>query len=287
MDVRSLVPVGQREERQVAFSSCEIRKSGEKRLFVGHAAVFDELSVDLGGFRERIQRGAFRKVLSRSPDVRFLKNHDVNFIFGRTKAGTLRLKEDPKGLWVENDLPDTEAARDFATSVERGDIDGMSFSFRVRPLGEDHWEEEDGELVRTIISFGELFDVGGVVFPAYPQTDAAVRTLAGVQVRDHRGALLERPLLELAWDVYHGRRSVTDLERRLIDSALEELDTVSPWVAERVLRAVSQEPELYGAVIPGKRVRVEDAPAEGESLHWATAARQRHLHQLIRELGVT
>ena len=285
MDVRSLVPAGTREERTVSLDACEIRTDGDKRTFVGHAAVFGELSEDLGGFRERIQRGAFRKVLGRKPDVRFLKNHDPNYIFGRTKAGTLRLKEDTKGLLTEADLPDTEAARDFSIAVDRSDIDGMSFSFRVRPLGEDHWEEEGGQLVRTVISFGELYDVGGVVFPAYLQTDAGVRQLLGVQVRDQRGALLESPLLELAWDVFRGHKEATDLERRLIDAALAEIDTVSPWIAERTLRAISQEPEL-GAVIPGKRVRVEDAETVGES-HWATAARQRHVSSLTRELGVT
>jgi Escherichia/Staphylococcus phage prohead protease len=279
-----LVPAGQRETRQVVLDTCEIRADGDKRTFVGHAAVFDSLSVDLGGFKERIQRGAFRKVLSNGPDVRFLKNHDPNYIYGRTTAGTLRLREDGTGLLAEDDLPDTESAREFAIAVERRDITGMSFSFRVRPDGEDVWTEEDGELIRTIISFGQLYDVGGVVFPAYPATDAAVRAIAGVEVFDERGEPLEAPLLELAWKVYRGEVPVSEEQRGKIDAALEKLETVSPWRAQHVLRAVSQEPELQG-VLQGKRVRFEDAQDVGEP-HWRLAARRRRESILNHDLKV-
>jgi HK97 family phage prohead protease len=81
-------------------------------------------------FIERIAPGAFRKTLTETPDVRLLINHE-GLPLARTKNGTLRLKEDDAGLYMDADLPDTQAARDLYTLVERGDVDQMSFAFRV------------------------------------------------------------------------------------------------------------------------------------------------------------
>jgi HK97 family phage prohead protease len=69
--------------------------STEGNTLGGHAAVFNVLSEDLGGFRERIASGAFSGVLS--DDVRLLVDHKPPPL-ARTKAGTLRLSEDERGL---------------------------------------------------------------------------------------------------------------------------------------------------------------------------------------------
>ena len=69
-EITSLVAVGTLEQRHASFDTVEVRAEGDRIIFDGHAAVFDRLSDDLGGFRERIQRGAFRKILDSSPDVR-------------------------------------------------------------------------------------------------------------------------------------------------------------------------------------------------------------------------
>lgn len=140
----------------------------------GYAARFDQWSEDLGGFRERLKPGAFKNAL-RVSDVRALYNHDTNQLpLGRTPK-TLRLLEDPKGLWVEIDLPDTQAARDLKISIDRKDIREMSFGFTVADDG-DEWKEKDGMVSRTITSVAELYDVSPVVYPAYTSTKIAVRT---------------------------------------------------------------------------------------------------------------
>lgn len=150
----------------------EIRETApEKRTIVGHAAVFDTIT-DLGLFKERVARGAFAESIKRD-DIRALFNHDPNIVLGRNKAGTLRLREDEKGLAVEIDLPDTQWARDLQVSVERGDINQMSFGFEVLDAS---WDVVDGEEVRTLKRV-KLWDVSLVTFPAYPTTDAGLRSV--------------------------------------------------------------------------------------------------------------
>lgn len=157
----------------------ETRAEGKRRLS-GHAAVFDQLSEDLGGFREQIARGAFTEAIV-GDDVRALFNHDANFVLGRTVSKTLRLSEDARGLAIEIDLPDTQTVRDLVVApIERGDISQMSFGFRVRPNGQDWAKDDDGRTVRTLKKL-RLFDVSPVTFPAYPQTDIAVRELRSWQ----------------------------------------------------------------------------------------------------------
>lgn len=144
---------------------------GDNPQISGYAAVFNELSEDLGGFYERIERGAFARTLE-SADVRALWNHDSNFPLGRTRAGTLALSEDEIGLAFEIDPPNTSYARDLLVSMRRGDIDQMSFGFRTI---RDRWEQIGGQVIRTLLEV-ELFDVSPVTYPAYPTTSAAVRS---------------------------------------------------------------------------------------------------------------
>lgn len=157
-----------------------------KETITGYAALFDVVSEDLGGFKETIRSGAFSEAVEED-DVRALFNHDPNIVLGRNKgAGTLRLKEDLKGLAVEIDPPDTQAARDLILAVKRGDISQMSFAFILRrrtadslknTVEPDSWEWlEDGTLMRTINKV-MLYDVSLVTFPAYRDTSVAIRSL--------------------------------------------------------------------------------------------------------------
>lgn len=159
--------------KEVRTFDCEIRVDRREKggLIVGHAAVFDRLSENLGGFREKIAAGAFDDVLS--DDVRGLFNHDSNLLLGRSRAGTLRLNIDQRGLGYEIDAPDTTAGRDLLVSLERGDVTQSSFGFTV---ADDTWaEDRDGTVIRTIRKLARLFDVSPVTFPAYPDTDVAKR----------------------------------------------------------------------------------------------------------------
>jgi len=173
------MPVEQeRVEYRAWATNLELREpDGEPVRIVGYAAVFNQMSGDLGGFREVVAPGAFADSLA--DDVRALWNHDSKFILGRTTNGTLALEEDEHGLLVVIIPPDTQWARDLTVSIRRGDVTQMSFGFRV-PEGGDTWEtREDGTLLRTLRRV-ELIDVSPVTFPAYIQTSVAVRNMVTI-----------------------------------------------------------------------------------------------------------
>ncbi len=159
------------ETRSLA-APVEERADGTKRMVVGYAAIFGEVA-DIGGyFDEVIARGAFTETLKTS-DVRAYFNHDRGRVLGRVSAGTLRLREDAKGLAVEIDLPDTSDGRDVRTLIERGDVSGMSFRFNaVREI----WDESGDKPQRTILQL-ELGEVSIVSEPAYDGTSVALRSL--------------------------------------------------------------------------------------------------------------
>lgn len=175
------------EKRILSAHELRASKTGDKRTVDGYAATYNTLSKDLGGFRERIAPGSFKRILSTNPDVVCLFNHDMNSVLGRTSAGTLRLSEDRKGLAFACDLPDTSVGRDVWESVQRGDLADMSFAFNVAP-GMDELTEEQVEddsirgavkrtvkmIVRTIKDFANLFDCSVVVSPAYGNTSVGV-----------------------------------------------------------------------------------------------------------------
>ena len=154
-------------------TAVDARVEGGLPRISGHAAVFDTLSVSLGFYREKIARGAFRKTIERD-DIRALWNHDVNYVLGRTRSGTLKLYEDEKGLAVEIIPPNTQWARDLLEVIRRGDVDQMSFAFEAI---EEEWEGDANDLIRVLKEV-KLYDVSPVTFPAYPATDVYVRCMS-------------------------------------------------------------------------------------------------------------
>lgn len=160
----------QHEIRALA-APIDVRAGADVQTVAGYAAVFNSIT-DIGGyFREQIAPGAFDSALS--ADVRALFNHDTGLVLGRTTASTLRLAQDSHGLAVEIDMPDTALARDLTVSMKRGDITGMSFGFMVT---KQTWDETGDTPLRTIGAV-DLFEVSIVTFPAYADTEVAVRAL--------------------------------------------------------------------------------------------------------------
>lgn len=172
-----------RETRDVEIENVEIREGGAT-MIAGHAAVFDKLSEDLGGFREKIAPGAFQRSIDKAPkrDIYALWQHQSDKPLGRAGNGTLRLIEDKRGLAVEIDPPATSWGADALASVKRGDTKHFSFGFEVL---KDQWDFTDPKNVIRTLQDVRLIEVSPVTFPAYPQTSAEARaTVAEINKRN-------------------------------------------------------------------------------------------------------
>jgi HK97 family phage prohead protease len=163
------------ETRRLTVNDFEVRQgpAGDGMSFSGYAAVFNSDSEPLP-FIERIMPGAFRKSLKSRNNIRMYLNHDSSMLLATSRAKTLRLMEDERGLKVEADLPDTTIGRDLSTLIQRGDVDSMSFGFSVPPKG-DSWSEDGSVRELKEVRLYEVSVVTG--FPAYQATSASVRSL--------------------------------------------------------------------------------------------------------------
>lgn len=179
------------QERRALAGGGELRfAQGEAGIGTaqGYAALFNNRT-DIGGWwTEQFAPGAFSQSLGER-DVVALHSHDDARPVGRRSRGTLRLQEDERGLAFENDLPDTSDGRDLKVQLERGDIEGMSFRFISH---HDEWDETVTPPLRTIHQ-ADLIEVTYTAFPAYPDTEAGMRSLEGARAekRQHNksGAL--------------------------------------------------------------------------------------------------
>ena len=167
------------ERRAFGLTDIQVRAASddaERLSFAGRAIVYDQLSEDMGGWRERIMPGAATRTLTDAPDVRFLLNHDPNYLLGRTSSGTLRLSEDNGGVTVEADMANVSYARDLAELLERRDITQMSFGFWITA---DGWDGTTHEVYGIDLDGG---DVSVVTYPAFSQTSAELRAAAARQL---------------------------------------------------------------------------------------------------------
>ena len=164
----------EREKRTVKVNvRAKVNEDGTRTL-TGMPIVYEKKSEDLGFF-ETIKRGAAKNALGRS-DVRVLYGHNSDTLLplGRTAAGTARAVDTDDGVMMEVDLPDTQFSKDLQVSIDRGDVNQMSFAFDVL---DDEWRTEGGRDHRDITEIGELYDFSVVVYPAYTDTKVALRSL--------------------------------------------------------------------------------------------------------------
>lgn len=158
----------------------------ESLILQGLPIVFDTATVihdPAGDFIEVISRGALDNAdLS---DVRLMYNHDANKVPLARTPKTMQLSITPAGLEMIATLPDTEEARSIYTAVQRGDLTGMSFAFKV-PLGGDSYDPVTR--TRTITQIEKVLECSIVPFPAYPT--ASVEARAELQNTDVRRQLM-------------------------------------------------------------------------------------------------
>jgi HK97 family phage prohead protease len=232
------------ERRTFTVRDVEARQAddGTMRLS-GYAAVFNDSSVPLP-FKESIAPGAFRKTLSETPDVRLLVNHS-GLPLARTKNGTLNLTEDDRGLYFSAELADTQESRDIHTLIARGDVDQMSFAFRVI---RQKWSEDRSRRVLTEVSLSDG-DVSVVTYPAYPTTT--------VEAREE---------LRKAIDAVKEGREVTGESLVVLNSIFQDLSEGHDYI----MKAVEMMAMLTGGE-PEEEVEVEEPEVELEPIDVATS----------------
>lgn len=167
-----------RTVRSVPVEFMTREEEGNKSI-EGYFAVFNSVYDIAPGMSESIAPGAFSKSLA--GDIRALVNHDTSLVLGRTKAGTLVLREDSRGLWGHIDInPNDVAAMDLYARVQRGDVDQCSFGFEIRSQDTDI--KEDGSIHWTLTEI-ELYEVSCCTFPAYEETSISARTAERDNIR--------------------------------------------------------------------------------------------------------
>ncbi len=185
---------GVRETRRVPFGDFELREttgeSGAELTFAGYACVTEqsyEMSDLFGPYTEIVRRGAFTDTLERNADVAFLLNHE-GMTLARTKSGTLTLAEDDTGLHAEAKFdPSNPQVMAMRSAVDRGDLDEMSFAFRVT---EQSWspDYDQRDILQCNIHQG---DVSLVNYGANPATGGTVSMRSRVALKSLRGLGLD------------------------------------------------------------------------------------------------
>ncbi|MBR1810783.1 MAG: HK97 family phage prohead protease [Clostridia bacterium] len=164
-------PAGMRQIRSLP-AEFQTRDDGGNLSIEGYFAVFNSIYEIASDMSESIAPGAFSSSLS--GDIRALINHDTTLVLGRTKAHTLQLREDERGLWGHIDInPNDGDAMNLYERVKRGDVDQCSFGFDI--LREDTEVRQDGSVhwtIRDVI----LYEVSCCTFPAYEQTNISARS---------------------------------------------------------------------------------------------------------------
>lgn len=164
----------EREMRQLRTVATEFatREDGDALHIEGYFAVFNSVYEIAPGMSESIAPGAFSRTLQ-GGDIRALVNHDTTLVLGRTKAHTLELREDERGLWGSIAVnPNDVDAMNLYQRVKRGDVDQCSFGFDI--VHEETDFREDSSVHWTITDV-DLFEVSACTFPAYEATNISAR----------------------------------------------------------------------------------------------------------------
>lgn len=159
------------------------REDGERPHIEGYFAVFNSNYEIAPQMSESIKSGAFSRTLPGS-DVRALTNHDTTLVLGRTKAGTLTLREDERGLWGDVTInPNDGDAMNLYERVKRGDVDQCSFGFEI--VSEETDFRDDGSVHWTITDVN-LYEVSVCTFPAYEATSVSARSAQKADLESRR-----------------------------------------------------------------------------------------------------
>ncbi|WDF82067.1 phage major capsid protein [Lacticaseibacillus pabuli] len=224
----------------------DTNSDGSKHL-TGYAVVFNRPSKNLGSFVEVIDPHAFDNVdLS---DVYLTNNHDMSQVLASTKAGTLTLTVDDKGLAFDATLPDTTLADDTAANVDAGNISNMSFTFVNAQDGDTFTRGDDGTVTRTIKSIKSLLDVTLVAIPAYDDTNVQVSQRSLDKARAE-ATKVETP--EDNQNTHTEKRGFNKMENTIIDANKPETSAYEAYIRSHGEQRDGLNSTTAGAMVPSE-----------------------------------
>jgi HK97 family phage prohead protease len=163
-----------RREYRTQFEVRAVPGQPKMSRLAGYASVYEagyQMWDWAGEYTEVMRAGSGKKTLSEDPAVQLLLNH-TGLSMAYTRGGTLSLVEDATGLAIDATVNTTRTdVRDMVTAIEDGNVDEMSFAFRVmRQQWSPDWTQRD--ILEYNIDRG---DTSVVNFGANPETSIALR----------------------------------------------------------------------------------------------------------------
>ncbi len=187
--------------RHINFRAAGGDGDGDGLRLVGLATPFGDVTrIDNyfeGTFDERFAPGAFKRTLGqRTPVMQF--DHGTHPLVGSLPLGRfVKLSESKRGLEVYAEVFDNWLTEPIRDAIRGGSINGMSIRFRpVRvSIIEADARTDGGDVELRTVEEAELFELGPVVFPAYPTTEVDMRFSGDLSNESDRRRLAEALLV--------------------------------------------------------------------------------------------
>ena len=192
-----------REYRRMEIRAKEVDDQTKEECKVdGYASTFNEpyelWTFDGYTVREQIDPHAFDEC--DMSDVIMQYDHQGR-VFARNSNGTLQIKTDEHGLYMEADLSGTEIGRQLFEEIKGGYTTKMSFGFTVDEDKREITENvADGtvDVLRTITKIRKLYDVSAVSLPANDGTEISARSYSDGVIAELEAERLQRKAKEEA-----------------------------------------------------------------------------------------
>lgn len=107
---------------------------------------WEQMMLMPGCFEESVASGVC--VYMGGSAIKCLYQHNNEHLLGSMKSGTYRLKEQPKGLWGEVDLPEHSLGDMIQVAMARGDLDEASIGFL--PTAHEWIQGADKDMIKIL-----------------------------------------------------------------------------------------------------------------------------------------
>lgn len=135
-------------------------------------------------FRERVNKGVFKKAIEEAKRIDFLAEHDRNQLLSSTENDSLKLWEDEDGLKMEASIAPTSYGKDTYALIKSNLKNYMSFGFKVL---KDSWDiGSDGIYERTIneIALQEVSTVRNSAYAASIIEARGIEVIKDIEIKN-------------------------------------------------------------------------------------------------------